>query len=142
LDLFQKYKHDHIEHHGKDIDSLSKIKSSDDIKENTIATLYLNNKYNLRMSSIPFELFFQYIQQDHKFLTLIRIVNQYFNIHVVTGKLTPVSAVQQEQEGILGHDHDQIEEFHEINNVHLEVREPFLFRRICIANIYIYILYE
>ncbi|KAI7889043.1 WD40-repeat-containing domain protein [Mucor mucedo] len=113
LDLFDKYKHDHIQHHTTDIESLAQIQCTDDMKENAIATLYLNNKYNIRMSSIPFELFISYLQ-DKKFLNLIRIVNQHLNIHLVTGKLSPVTS---ENEGIAGHINDQIEEFHEINHV-------------------------
>lgn len=69
------------------------------------------------MSSIPFELFISYLQ-DKKFLNLIRIVNQHLNIHLVTGKLSPVST---EIEGIFGHVNDQIEEFHEINHINNDV---------------------
>lgn len=114
LDLFNTYKHDHLQHHSTDMEALSKIQCANDIKENPIATLYINNKYNIRMSSIPFELFISYLQ-DKKFLNLIRIVNQHLNIHLVTGKLSPVSSTQDE--GITGHLNDQIEQFHEINHI-------------------------
>lgn len=99
------------------METLGQIQCTNDIKENPIATLYLNNKYNIRMSSIPFELFISYLQ-DKKFLNLIRIVNQHLNIHLVTGKLSPVTS---ENEGILGHVNDQIEEFHEINHINNSV---------------------
>ncbi|GAA5808931.1 hypothetical protein MFLAVUS_002330 [Mucor flavus] len=121
LDLFNQYKDDHIHHHSTDIESLSTIKTAQDIKENSIATLYLTNKYNIRISSIPFELFLSYMQ-DNKFLNLIRLVNQHLNIHLVTGKLTPASAGGiSEEEGIIGHNNDQIEEFHEINSIQNDV---------------------
>jgi transcription initiation factor TFIID subunit 5 len=77
------------------------------------------------MSSIPFELFLSYLQ-DNKYMTLLRFVNQYFNIHIMTGKLTPSVAIESAggsssvEEGIVGHTNDQLEEFHEINNMHLE----------------------
>lgn len=59
--------------------------------------------------------------QDNKFLNLIRLVNQHLNIHLVTGKLTPASAGGiSEEEGIIGHNNDQIEEFHEINNIQVK----------------------
>jgi transcription initiation factor TFIID subunit 5 len=74
------------------------------------------------MSSIPFELFLSYIQ-DKKYMNLIRIVNQYFNIHIATSRLTPASAGGSSgamEEGIAGHMNDQIEEFHEITSVQLD----------------------
>lgn len=126
LDLFQKYKHDHIEHHNKDLESLSQIKSPSHVKDNPTATLYLHNKYNIRLSSIPYELFLSYMQ-DNRFMTLLRFVNQYLHIHIVTGKLTLTSAggsseeaATQVEEGIVGHVNDQLEEFHEMNTVQLE----------------------
>ncbi|KAL7326286.1 Transcription initiation factor TFIID subunit 5 [Mucor circinelloides] len=121
VDFFQEYKDDHIENHSKDLDQLQQIKAASDIQNNPIAKLYLNNKYNIRMPSIPFELFFQYIQ-DHKFINLIRIVNQYLNIHIVTGKLSPVSANGSAavNEGIAGHANNQLDEFHQAATVTLE----------------------
>lgn len=121
VDFFQEYKDDHIENHNKDLDQLQQIKAASDIQNNTIAKLYLNNKYSIRMPSIPFELFFQYIQ-DHKFINLIRIVNQYLNIHIVTGKLSPVSANESAavDEGIAGHANNQLDEFHQAATVTLE----------------------
>jgi transcription initiation factor TFIID subunit 5 len=74
------------------------------------------------MSSISFELFIHYLQ-DNKYMNLLRIVNRHFSIHIVTGKLTPASAGGSSEEGIIGHPNNQIEEFHEINNVHLEQDE-------------------
>jgi transcription initiation factor TFIID subunit 5 len=122
LDFFQKYKHDHIQHHTKDLETLELIQTTDEIKNNHIAKLYLENKYNIRMSSIPFELFLSYIQ-DKKYMHLIRIVNQYFNIHIATSKLAPASAGGSsavEEEGIAGHTNDQTEEFHEMTRVQLD----------------------
>lgn len=118
LDLFAKYKHDHIESHSKDIAVLETIKRPEDVESNTIATLYENNKYNIRLSSIPFELFIHYLQ-DNKYLNLLRIVNGHLNIHIITGKLAPASAGGSSAEGvgIIGHHNDQMEEFHEINGI-------------------------
>lgn len=72
------------------------------------------------MPSIPFELFFQYIQ-DNRFINLIRIVNQYLNIHIVTSKLSPASAGgSTAEEGITGHFNNQLDEFHQATSVTLE----------------------
>lgn len=113
-----------METHLQDITTLETIKTPDDIQHNTIATLYLNNKYNIRMSSIPFELFIHYLK-DNEYMNLLRIVNRHFNIHIITGKLTPASAggSSAAEEGIVGHKNSVMEEFHEINNVDLDRQE-------------------
>lgn len=77
------YKLDHVELHTLDLNRLSTVTEPQHIKENELAQIYRNNKYNLRMSSVPFELFLNYLQ-DNKFMLLLRIVNQYLNIQ---GKL-------------------------------------------------------
>lgn len=124
--FFQDYKDDHVESHSKDLDHLQQIRSASDIQDNTIAKLYLNNKYNIRMPSIPFELFFQYIQ-DNKYINLIRIVNQYLNIHIVTSKLSPVSANGSAamDEGIAGHANNQLDEFHQATTVTIDSQVEF-----------------
>lgn len=116
--MFKKYKHDHIESHSKDIAALETIQRPEDVASNAIASLYENNKYNIRLSSIPYELFIHYLQ-DNKYLNLLRIVNHHLNIHIITGKLAPASAggSSAEEVGIIGHHNDQMEEFHEINGV-------------------------
>ena len=113
LDLFSKYKHDHVESHGSEITTLEEITTADAIPHNTVATLYLNNKYHIRLSSIPFELFIQYLQ-DNKYLNLQRIVHRHLNIHIITGKLTPASAGGSSEEGII-ETHPPTEEFHEVD---------------------------
>ncbi|KAI8644361.1 WD40-repeat-containing domain protein [Parasitella parasitica] len=121
LDFFKKYKDDHAENHHKDLETLQEIRSPNDVGDNVIAKLYLNNKYNIRIPSIPFELFFQYIQ-DNRFMNLIRIVNQYLNIHIVTSKLSLASASGSAvavEEGIAGHANNQLDAFHQATSVAL-----------------------
>ncbi|KAI7898745.1 WD40-repeat-containing domain protein [Cokeromyces recurvatus] len=103
LDLYR-----HIEKHGKEIESLEMIKTTDDVENNTTAILYLNNKYHIHMASIPFELFFHYIQEN-RFMRLIRIVNQHFHIHLATSKSSPASAggSSGKKEGIVINEHNQ-----------------------------------
>ncbi|KAI9481601.1 MAG: WD40-repeat-containing domain protein [Benjaminiella poitrasii] len=115
LDFFQAYKHEHVEKHGTEIESLGIIKSADDVKNNKIANLYLNNKFHIHMSSIPFELFFHYIQ-DNKLTRLIRIVNQHFHVHLITSKLSPASAggSTEKKEGITTDEHNHpLDQLHE-----------------------------
>lgn len=73
------YKLDHLELHTPDINTLQTVTEVQHIRENELAQMYRNNKYNLRMSSVPFELIINYLQ-DNKFMSLLRIVNQYLNI--------------------------------------------------------------
>lgn len=73
------YKHDHLELHTPDINRLATITNESHVQENELAQIYRQNKYIMRMSSVPFELFLNYLQ-DNKFMLLLRIVNQYLNI--------------------------------------------------------------
>jgi transcription initiation factor TFIID subunit 5 len=73
------YRSDHVELHTLDLDSLARIATPEHVCENDLAQLYRNNKYSLRMSGVPFELFLNYLQ-DNKFMLLLRLVNQYLNI--------------------------------------------------------------
>lgn len=77
--FMQTYKKDHVELHMQDISRLETVTSPEHVQENELAQMYRNNKYNLRMSSVPFELFLNYLQ-DNKYMLLLRIVNQYLNI--------------------------------------------------------------
>lgn len=77
--FIEKYKGDHVELHTPDLNSLETVTEPQHIRENELAQMYRNNKYNLRMSGVPFELFLNYLQ-DNKFMLLLRVVNQYLNI--------------------------------------------------------------
>jgi transcription initiation factor TFIID subunit 5 len=73
------YRIDHVELHTPDLNTLSTVIEPQHVRENELAQMYRSNKYNLRMSSVPFELFLNYLQ-DNKFMLLLRVVNQYLNI--------------------------------------------------------------
>lgn len=94
------------------------IKTSEDIAQNSAASTYLNKKFHIRMSSIPFDLFVQYIQAN-KLLNLSRIVDEHLQIHIVTGKLTPASAGGSSAEGRMADGINNFEEFHEINGMQI-----------------------
>ncbi|KAI8368554.1 WD40-repeat-containing domain protein [Blakeslea trispora] len=85
--FLQKFKFDHIKDHADQIQQLSTINS---IHDSSIQH-YLDQKYAVRIPSVPFELFIQYIKAK-RLSHLIRIVHQHLNIHIITGKLTPASA--------------------------------------------------
>ncbi|KAG2213828.1 hypothetical protein INT47_001097 [Mucor saturninus] len=105
------YRLDHVELHTPDLNTLQTVTEPQHIRENELAQMYRNNKYNLRMSSVPFELIINYLQ-DNKFMSLLRIVNQYLNIQVVHGKLLKsAGGLEMDDVGITGHQTQQIEEF-------------------------------
>lgn len=78
-EFMETYKNDHIELHMLDINRFETVTTPEHVRENELAQLYRSNKYNLRMSGVPFELFLNYLQ-DNKYMLLLRIVNQYLNI--------------------------------------------------------------
>ncbi|KAI7900010.1 WD40-repeat-containing domain protein [Cokeromyces recurvatus] len=106
------YRKDHVELHTLDLNTFETITEPQHVRENELARMYRSNKYNLRMSGVPFELFLNYLQ-DNKFMILLRIVNQYLNIQVVHGKLLKSAGGLEMDDviGIIGHQAQQIEEF-------------------------------
>ncbi|KAI8092762.1 WD40-repeat-containing domain protein [Halteromyces radiatus] len=113
-ELFTTYQSDHIEVHTPDLKRLESIKEPQHVRENELAQIYRNNKYNLRMSSVPFELFLSYLQ-DNRFMLLLRIVNQYINIQVVHGKLLKSAGGLELDDviGITGHQSQHLETFNQ-----------------------------
>ncbi|OAD69198.1 hypothetical protein PHYBLDRAFT_1237, partial [Phycomyces blakesleeanus NRRL 1555(-)] len=120
--FMETYKDDHVELHTPDLNRLATITDPQHVRENELAQMYRNNKYNLRMSSVPFELFLNYLQ-DNKFMLLLRIVNQYLNIQVVHGKLLKSAGGLEMDDviGITGHDSQQIEAF---NHQSIQLGQP------------------
>jgi transcription initiation factor TFIID subunit 5 len=49
------------------------------MKENELANLFRNNKFNLKMCNYSFELLLSYLH-EMKFMMILSIVNQYLNI--------------------------------------------------------------
>ena len=68
-----------------EIYKLSAVTDPVHLKDNALATTFRNNKYNLQLSSYSFELFISFLQEN-QFNVLLKIVNQYLNIKVVSGK--------------------------------------------------------
>ncbi|KAI8332903.1 WD40-repeat-containing domain protein [Chlamydoabsidia padenii] len=113
-DFFTAYHTDHIELHTPYLKRLESIKEPQHVRENELAQIYRNNKYNLRMSSVPFELFLSYLQ-DNRFMLLLRIVNQYINIQVMHGKLLKSAGGLELDDviGITGHQSQHLETFNQ-----------------------------
>ncbi|KAI8360745.1 WD40-repeat-containing domain protein [Choanephora cucurbitarum] len=112
--FFDTYKRDHVELHTPDLNTLETVTEPHHLQENELAQMYRDNKYSLRMSGVPFELFLNYLQ-DNKFMLLLRIVNQYLNIQVVHGKLLKSAGGLEMEDviGIIGHPSQQLEAFNQ-----------------------------
>lgn len=63
----------------KDIELLSNVTTSQSINENITSKKYRNNKYHVPISSISFELFCNFIQ-DNNWTHIINIVKNYLTI--------------------------------------------------------------
>ncbi|CDH56267.1 transcription initiation factor tfiid subunit 5 [Lichtheimia corymbifera JMRC:FSU:9682] len=114
-EFMETYKNDHIETHMLDINRFETVTTPEHVRENELAQLYRSNKYYLRMSGVPFELFLNYLQ-DNKYMLLLRIVNQYLNIQVIHGKLLDAGMDADDATGVIGitgHESQQIESFNQ-----------------------------
>ncbi|KAJ1677595.1 Transcription initiation factor TFIID subunit 5, partial [Spiromyces aspiralis] len=108
-EFLQKYKDDHLVLHSDDIKQLSTIKSPQHVKENELAKLFRNNKYCLKLSNVGLELLLTFLQ-EHKFMLLLRIVNQYLSIQTREGAAS-AGSIEDADIGITGHTQHQIDQF-------------------------------
>lgn len=88
---------------------LKGISDSVQLKENSLASTYRNNKYNLTMSAYSFQLLINFLQENN-FFVLLKILNQYINIRVLVSRPTASSSVssksvtdkESKPQGIIG----------------------------------------
>lgn len=69
---------------------LKSISDNVQLKENTLASNYRNNKYNLTMSAYSFQLLINFLQENNFFI-LLKILNQYINIRVLVNRPSSTS---------------------------------------------------
>ncbi|RUP30964.1 WD40 associated region in TFIID subunit-domain-containing protein [Jimgerdemannia flammicorona] len=107
------YRSDHAELHTPDVARLATVTDAQHVRENELAQIYRTNKYNLRMSSVPWELFLNYLQ-DNRLMLMLRIVNQYLNIQVISAKTRKTAGLESDDViGITGHRAQQLEAFNQ-----------------------------
>lgn len=85
--FFEKFKDEFKLQHGDELTKLKGLTDSSQLKENSVATIYRNNKYNLTMSAYSFQLIVNFLQENNMFL-LLKILNQYLNIRVLVSRPT------------------------------------------------------
>ncbi|KAG9289837.1 hypothetical protein G9A89_015417 [Geosiphon pyriformis] len=111
--FFEAYKSDHLEFHSSQIQRLSVLSQPQHVQENEIAQNFRNNKYNLRLSSTVYGLIINFLQEN-KMMLLLRIVNQYLNIKVITSHHLNMSFPELDQaNGITGHTMHEIDLFNQ-----------------------------
>lgn len=71
--------------HGDEMVRLKSINDIVQMKENSLASTYRNNKYNLTMSAYSFQLLINFLQENN-FFVLLKILNQYINIRVLVSR--------------------------------------------------------
>jgi transcription initiation factor TFIID subunit 5 len=77
------FKGDFLDSQSEELERLSSISDIIHLKENNLAFLFRNNKYNLKCSLYSFELFIAFLT-DNRLGFVRKIVNQFIN---VIGKL-------------------------------------------------------
>jgi transcription initiation factor TFIID subunit 5 len=68
-----------------DVAHLSSLNSPLHLAESQFASMYRGNKYSLTMSLYSFELLIAFLQ-DNKFMALLKFINQYLNIKIVSAQ--------------------------------------------------------
>ncbi|RUS15873.1 WD40-repeat-containing domain protein [Endogone sp. FLAS-F59071] len=102
------YRVDHPELHTPDLTVLATVITPQHARENERARSYRENKYGLRMSTVPWELFYSFMQ-DNKLLLIQGIVNQYLDVEV--RKTTGLES--DDVVGITGHPGQQLDVFNQ-----------------------------
>lgn len=77
--------------HGDEMIRLKSINDIIQMKDNSLASTYRNNKYNLTMSAYSFQLLINFMQENN-FFVLLKILNQYINIRVLVSRPSTASA--------------------------------------------------
>jgi transcription initiation factor TFIID subunit 5 len=103
------HKEDHEDKYGNEINRLQAITTVDHMKENELANLFRNNKFNLKMCNYSFELLLSYLH-EMKFMMILSIVNQYLNITVFAGQ--PQQMPEIEFKAISGYTEETIRSLH------------------------------
>jgi len=86
--FFSSFRGDHIEQHTAELNRMEGIISPQHLEKNPFVTSLRINRYVVKMSRYGFELLLSFLQ-DNKFMMLLRIINQFINLHVVKEGVEP-----------------------------------------------------
>ncbi|KAH9386410.1 transcription initiation factor TFIID subunit 5 [Nematocida major] len=84
--LMSEFKEDFVEVHANEIRQIEMVRDISNLKENQLAMAFLSNKYHLTMGKYAFDLLIDFLELNG-LLKIGKIVNQFLNIKVFTGKV-------------------------------------------------------
>ncbi|EIJ88707.1 transcription initiation factor TFIID subunit D4 [Nematocida parisii ERTm1] len=87
LSFMNEYKEDFIEVHASELRQIEMVREMSNLKENQLAMAFISNKYHLTMGKYAFDLLIDFLELNGM-LKIGKIVNQYLNIKVFTGKMS------------------------------------------------------
>jgi transcription initiation factor TFIID subunit 5 len=99
------HKEEYDHRYAAEIIRLQSITTPEHLKENELACLFRNNKFNVKMCTYSFELMLGYLH-EMKFMLLLSLINQYINIRVFRGH--PQQAPEIEYNAISGTSEQQL----------------------------------
>ncbi|GAM18992.1 hypothetical protein SAMD00019534_021670, partial [Acytostelium subglobosum LB1] len=94
FELMEKLGPEHEDYYDEDLKLLRGIRNYEHLKENELASTFRNNSWNLKMCAYSFELLMSFLHES-KFILIISIINQYFNIKLKKKKLTKEEVERQ-----------------------------------------------
>jgi hypothetical protein len=98
---------DFLDQFPDDVNQLQAITDPSHAKQHPLAAMYRQNKYIVLMSSYAFELLLSFLMDSH-YVTLLKLLNQYFNIKVYSTKPAGKTSKDALTLGITGHTSQQI----------------------------------
>ncbi|KAI5185216.1 transcription initiation factor TFIID subunit 5 [Nematocida homosporus] len=84
--FMRTYQNDFTETHSNELRQIDMVRDLANLKENTLALAFLANKYHLSMGKYAFDLFISFLEAN-SLVRMLKIVNQFLDIRVYTGKL-------------------------------------------------------
>lgn len=85
------YRKDFEKMHTAELKQIEMVAEPMHLKENAMASAFLSNKYHLKMGKYAFDLFISFLESN-SLVRILKIVNQFLDIRVFTGKLQDEAA--------------------------------------------------
>ena len=111
-EYFEQFRDEHIILHGYDLRELAGVALPAHLEQNASAVLYRQKKYRIGLSRITFDLLLNFLFENESEggVILMRLLNQYVEIEVMSGRPGQMPTIN---EGIQGHEGNQNDEFNQ-----------------------------
>lgn len=104
---------EHQQYHHSELEELKGVTTAEHMASSTFVEIFRKNKYTLVLCSYSFELLLAFLQ-EHKFMTILGIINQHVAIKVFTGK----PQKNYEALGLTGATSKEVEELHKKREIY------------------------